>query len=168
MKKHKSRTEGANTEPTRENPATDTARNERPGMGRRKFLFAAGSAAAATPLLGELAMPAFARTAGSGIPLTAAMGRRKLGSLEVSSIGLGVQNMSRTYQTTIPRRPEMINIIRTAFDRGVTSSTRRRRTVRTRSNASSAKEWHRSVTRSRSHPSLAGTLISRLASGARG
>ena len=48
------------------------------------------------------------------------LGRRRLGSLEVSSIGLGVQNMSRTYQTTIPSRPEMINIIRTAFDRGVT------------------------------------------------
>jgi aryl-alcohol dehydrogenase-like predicted oxidoreductase len=47
-------------------------------------------------------------------------GRRKLGRLEVSSIGLGVQNMSRTYQTTVPHRPEMINIIRTAFDRGVT------------------------------------------------
>ena len=43
-----------------------------------------------------------------------------LGTLEVSSIGLGVQNMSRTYQTTIPYRPEMINIIRAAFDRGVT------------------------------------------------
>ncbi|WP_436108582.1 aldo/keto reductase [Massilia sp. LjRoot122] len=28
--------------------------------------------------------------------------------------------MSRTYQTTIPSRPEMHNIIRTAFDRGVT------------------------------------------------
>ena len=28
--------------------------------------------------------------------------------------------MSRTYQTTIPTRPEMINIIRTAFDRGLT------------------------------------------------
>lgn len=52
---------------------------------------------------------------------TAALsGRRKLASLEVSSLGLGVQNMSRTYQTTIPTRPEMINIIRTAFDRGVT------------------------------------------------
>ena len=49
-----------------------------------------------------------------------ANGRRKLGTLEVSSVGLGVQNMSRTYQTTIPHRPEMINIIRTAFDRGVT------------------------------------------------
>jgi aryl-alcohol dehydrogenase-like predicted oxidoreductase len=48
-------------------------------------------------------------------------GRRKLGgTLEVSSIGLGVQNMSRTYQTTIPYRAEMLNIIRTAFDRGVT------------------------------------------------
>src|SRR4051812_11199153 len=47
-------------------------------------------------------------------------GRRKLGTLEVSSIGLGVQNMPRTYQTTIPSRPEMINIIRTAFDHGVT------------------------------------------------
>jgi Predicted oxidoreductases (related to aryl-alcohol dehydrogenases) len=48
-------------------------------------------------------------------------GHRKLGgTLEVSSIGLGVQNMSRTYQTTIPTRTEMINIIRTAFDNGVT------------------------------------------------
>jgi aryl-alcohol dehydrogenase-like predicted oxidoreductase len=48
-------------------------------------------------------------------------GRRKLGkTLEVSSIGLGVQNMSRTYQTTIPSRPEMHNIIRTAFEKGVT------------------------------------------------
>ena len=47
-------------------------------------------------------------------------GRRRLGSLEVSSVGIGVQNMSRTYQTTIPTRSEMINIIRTAFDHGVT------------------------------------------------
>lgn len=46
--------------------------------------------------------------------------KRKLGSLEVSSIGLGVQNMSRTYQTTIPTRTEMHKIIRTAFDNGVT------------------------------------------------
>lgn len=46
--------------------------------------------------------------------------RRKLGSLEVSSIGLGVQNMSRKYETTIPYRPEMIRIIRAAFDMGVT------------------------------------------------
>jgi aryl-alcohol dehydrogenase-like predicted oxidoreductase len=47
-------------------------------------------------------------------------GRRRLGRLEVSGVGLGVQNMSRTYQTTVPYRPEMLNIIRAAFDRGVT------------------------------------------------
>lgn len=51
----------------------------------------------------------------------AAQGRRKLGGkLEVSDIGLGVQNMHRTYQTTIPYKPEMIKIIRKAFDSGVT------------------------------------------------
>jgi aryl-alcohol dehydrogenase-like predicted oxidoreductase len=47
-------------------------------------------------------------------------GLRKLGKLEVSSIGLGVQNMPRTYETTIPSRPEMLNIIRKAYDNGVT------------------------------------------------
>lgn len=48
------------------------------------------------------------------------VGHRKLGKLDVSSIGLGVQNMSRTYQTTIPTRTEMHNIIKTAFERGIT------------------------------------------------
>ncbi|WP_394706215.1 aldo/keto reductase [uncultured Cohaesibacter sp.] len=43
-----------------------------------------------------------------------------LGSLEVSAIGMGVQNMHRAYPTTIPNRSEMLNIIRTAFDHGVT------------------------------------------------
>lgn len=51
---------------------------------------------------------------------TPALNKRKLGSLQVSCIGLGVQNMSRTYQTTIPLRAEMHNIIRTAFENGVT------------------------------------------------
>jgi len=46
--------------------------------------------------------------------------KRKLGTLEVSAIGLGVQNMPRTYQTTIPNRKEMINIIRKAYENGVT------------------------------------------------
>ena len=91
-------------------------------MGRRGFLGAAGSFAA-TPLLlasGSQA-PAQETAQATGVNSTAALsGRRKLGSLEVSSLGIGVQNMSRTYQTTIPTRPEMINIIRTAFDRGVT------------------------------------------------
>jgi aryl-alcohol dehydrogenase-like predicted oxidoreductase len=38
----------------------------------------------------------------------------------VSSVGLGVQNMSRTYQTTIPTRPEMLRIVRKAYEQGVT------------------------------------------------
>jgi len=91
-------------------------------MGRRGFLSAAGSLAA-TPLLlaaGSQA-PAQETAQPTAVNSTAALsGRRKLASLEVSSLGIGVQNMSRTYQTTIPTRPEMINIIRTAFDRGVT------------------------------------------------
>jgi aryl-alcohol dehydrogenase-like predicted oxidoreductase len=89
-------------------------------MARRDFLGAAGSLAAVS-LLGGTDSQASAQTTGSGSDAAAhASGRRKLGRLEVSSVGLGVQNMSRTYQTTVPYRPEMISIIRTAFDRGVT------------------------------------------------
>ena len=44
------------------------------------------------------------------------LGSRRLGALEVSTIGLGVQNMSRKYETTVPFRAEMINVIRAAFD----------------------------------------------------
>jgi aryl-alcohol dehydrogenase-like predicted oxidoreductase len=89
-------------------------------IGRRSFLLSAGSLAAA-PLLSGIVTPGFSQTIDSSSPPAAeAIGRRKLGSLEVSSIGLGVQNMSRKYETTVPYRPEMINIIRAAFDRGVT------------------------------------------------
>ena len=89
-------------------------------IGRRSFLQSAG-ALAATPLLGGIAAPALAQAAAPNRPpAPAAIGRRRLGKLEVSSVGLGVQNMSRKYETTVPYRPEMINIIRTAFDRGVT------------------------------------------------
>ena len=93
---------------------------------RRKFfstsmVAASGAAAASAGLLGC----ATAQTpAGAAHFAQAAPGhisaRRKLGTLEVSSVGLGVQNMARTYQTTIPSRPEMINIIRAAYERGVT------------------------------------------------
>jgi hypothetical protein len=82
-------------------------RNER--MGRRSFLLSAGSLAA-SPLLGGIPAPVLAQTAvSSRLPAAAALGRRRLGSLEVSSLGLGVQNMSRTYQTTIPSRPDKIH-----------------------------------------------------------
>jgi len=87
---------------------------------RRGFLLAAGSMAA-TPLLAQAGGQTAGRGAGAASPIaTQLTGRRKLGKLEVSSIGLGVQNMSRTYQTTIPNRAEMHNIIRTAYDRGLT------------------------------------------------
>ncbi|MEW6371978.1 MAG: aldo/keto reductase [Pseudomonadota bacterium] len=88
--------------------------------GRRTFLMAAGSLAA-TPFAGSALAQGGAKggasASASAVTLSA---RRKLGRLEVSSVGLGVQNMSRTYQSTVPSRPEMHNIIRTAFDRGLT------------------------------------------------
>lgn len=90
-------------------------------ISRRSLLGAAGCVAAA-PLLGSnyaLAADSATKQVGKSIP-SLATGRRQLGKLTVSSVGLGVQNMSRTYQTTIPSRPEMINIIRTAHDNDVT------------------------------------------------
>jgi aryl-alcohol dehydrogenase-like predicted oxidoreductase len=84
-------------------------------MGRRGFLGAAGSLAA-LPLVEASYSPTAVQTKPNVYPL----GRRKLGSLEVSSVGIGVQNMCRTYQTTIPTRVEMHGIIRTAHERGVT------------------------------------------------
>jgi len=96
------------------------ATEQRREMGRRGFLAVAGSLAAASAL-GASTDPNSAQNAGAGTPASSQRGeRRKLGTLEVSSVGLGVQNMSRTYQTTVPSRPEMLNVIRTAFDRGVT------------------------------------------------
>ena len=67
----------------------------RPELSSRGLMAVAGAIAAAPLLLG--ASQAVAQTA-SG---TAARGRR-LGTLEVSSVGIGVQDMSRTYQTTVP------------------------------------------------------------------
>lgn len=87
----------------------------------RRQLLGAGVALAAASLLPQAkAQDQATATANSPPQPTLSNQRRKLGNLEVSSIGLGVQNMSRTYQTTIPTRAEMFNIIRTAFDRGLT------------------------------------------------
>ncbi|MCX8531198.1 aldo/keto reductase [Chryseobacterium luquanense] len=90
-------------------------------MDRRDILKTLGLATVGTALLpfGNLAKAA---TSGFGANENGSLpSRRKLGkSLEVSSIGLGVQNMSRTYQTTIPNRKEMHRIIQKAFDSGVT------------------------------------------------
>lgn len=95
------------------------------GITRRNFLNT-GLALTATPLLagcgttgswaGDKPIGGYPCATEAGAPV----GRRRLGPLEVSAVGLGVQNMSRRYETTVPYRPEMINIIRAAFDRGVT------------------------------------------------
>ncbi|CAI9418760.1 Aldo-keto reductase IolS [Pleomorphomonas sp. T1.2MG-36] len=87
-------------------------------IARRVFLGAAGTFAAASALASSTSHA----SAQAAAPAAAKpdVGRRKLGKLEVSSLGIGVQNMSRTYQTTIPTRTEMHAIIRAAFDHGVT------------------------------------------------
>lgn len=86
-------------------------------MNRRDLLKSSAAIAAGS----ILASSATAKTITAGNVIVAAPDKRKLGGkLEVSSIGLGVQNMSRTYQTTVPSRPEMIKIIRKAYDQGVT------------------------------------------------
>jgi len=85
------------------------------GIDRRSFLGVTGVVAGATFVAG-LAGPAAAEPSSQAH----VSGRCKLSSLEVSSLGIGVQNMSRSYETLVPYRPEMINIIRAAYDHGVT------------------------------------------------
>ena len=85
-------------------------------IGRRSLLQGA-SALAATSLLGTMTTQAHAQE--NGTPVAGALERRMLGPLEVTSIGLGVQNMSRKYDTTTPYRPEMIALIRAAYNQGV-------------------------------------------------
>ena len=101
---HTDQTEGANA-------MNEVASGQ---VTRRGLLGTAGVGLAAASLgttSGATAVAPSARNDGA---------RRKLGTLEVSSVGLGVQNMHRTYQTTVPDRAEMIRIIRAAHDQGVT------------------------------------------------
>lgn len=92
-------------------------------MNRRNLLKTGGLAAIGSALI---PLSSFGKSLENNLfedknPILPAPSRRKLGkSLEVSSVGLGVQNMHRTYQTTIPNRKEMHNIIQKAFDSGVT------------------------------------------------
>lgn len=90
-----------------------------PGLNRRDLL-KTGLILAGGALLPACSVSAPASSTRSASAKSQVSGQRKLGTLEVSSLGLGVQNMSRTYQTTVPTRTEMHNIIRTAFDQGVT------------------------------------------------
>jgi aryl-alcohol dehydrogenase-like predicted oxidoreductase len=89
---------------------------ESKGINRRGFIAETIFAGAGLATLAALKNEVNAQTEGQSMQRA----RRRLGKLEVSSVGLGVQNMSRKYETTVPSRPEMINIIRAAYDRGVT------------------------------------------------
>lgn len=92
-------------------------------MNRRTILKEAGLALAGSALLPfvSFAKSTVDISSNKANQQVSVPGKRMLGtSLEVSSVGLGVQNMTRTYQTTIPTRKEMLNIIHTAFDNGVT------------------------------------------------
>jgi aryl-alcohol dehydrogenase-like predicted oxidoreductase len=94
--------------------------SQQSAVNRRGFL-GLGLGLAATSVVAQ--PTAASQTAGQPTAPSQApepVGRRKLGGLEVSAVGVGVQNMSRKYETTVPNRPEMIKIIRGAFDRGVT------------------------------------------------
>jgi len=84
-------------------------------LDRRSFLSITGVLATGALTCG-LALPGKAEASTQKLM----NGRRKLGALEVSNIGLGVQNMGRKYDTTVPYRPEMINVIRGAYEQGVT------------------------------------------------
>lgn len=101
----------------------ENSTNKGNGLNRRNLL-KSGLAVAGLAMLSSACkvMPgsAVGRTSSGSNQSTEVDGRRKLSKLEVSSVGLGVQNMSRKYTTEVPFRPEMHNIIRTAFDRGVT------------------------------------------------
>ncbi len=84
--------------------------NDHEHLNRRSFLRATGAIAAAA-ITGSLSSPATAQVVA---------GRRRLGTLEVSSVGLGCQDMTGTFFATAPSRPDMIALARAAHDRGVT------------------------------------------------
>ncbi len=95
--------------------------------GRRQLL-AGGLGLAAASLLSRL--PAGAQPQQAGGPARPAAvfdrgrmtdgDRRKLGSLEVSSLGLGCMSMVAGFYNPAPPRQEMVTLIRAAVERGVT------------------------------------------------
>lgn len=91
------------------NNGDDRARENDPAKSGRRDFLGLGMGLAAASLLTRVTAGAQVggpnTSAGRGETSPARDGRRRLGSLEVSSVGLGVQNMSRKYETTVPYRP---------------------------------------------------------------
>lgn len=92
-----------------------------PAMPDRRKLFAAGLGIAAVsmlPLTAARAQSAATAAAATGAK-PAGVQRRKLGSLEVSALGMGCQNFAGMYGPPTNRQ-EAVRIIRAAYERGVT------------------------------------------------
>ena len=94
------------------------------GTGRRRFLRRMAALAAA-PLVAEIAACARTQPASqsgsraAATPGTASLARRRLGSLEVSALGLGCMNVAWAYGPPT-KREDAIKLIRAAHERGVT------------------------------------------------
>jgi aryl-alcohol dehydrogenase-like predicted oxidoreductase len=88
-------------------------------MNRRSFLRTTGMLAAATMTVGA-PFKAIAEGRGGASQKALVTGRRKLGTLEVSSVGLGCQDFTGTFYATHPNRADMITLARTAHEHGVT------------------------------------------------
>ena len=98
-----------------------------PAVPGRRDVLVAGLGFAAASLVGREASGAQAQQAGHH-PSAASpksrvrptpMGHRRLGSLEVSTLGLGCMSMTGIYNPPADKQ-EMVKLIRAAFDRGVT------------------------------------------------
>jgi aryl-alcohol dehydrogenase-like predicted oxidoreductase len=99
------------------------------GHARRRFLIGAAGLSATSLVAGFTAgcsaPPQDSRNDADArenplIAATTVTGRRKLGSLEVSSIGLGCQTMPGKLYGPVSSRADMVTLIRTAVDQGVT------------------------------------------------
>ncbi|MCM4156231.1 aldo/keto reductase [Gramella sp. AN32] len=92
-------------------------------MNRRNLLKTAGLATFASALVPSSLLASRTdeeKKNKEGVKSVVLSGKRKLGNLEVSAIGMGVQNMHRKYTSTVPYRPDMIKILQAAYDKGVT------------------------------------------------
>lgn len=98
------------------------------GSVHRRRTFLLGAAAAAPAIAGLAAGCGTTSEAKNPRPdtnpavaaATTVSGRRKLGSLEVSGIGLGCQTMPGKLYGPVTSRSDMVALIRTAHDQGVT------------------------------------------------
>jgi hypothetical protein len=91
---------------------SNTNKEEHKGISRRNFIVNTTLAGAGL-VIGQSGYATPRKLA------TAMMDRRMLGSLEVSSIGLGCMSMAGVYNPPQPKN-EMISVIRNAVEQGVT------------------------------------------------